>query len=112
MAGQHRIKYDDGDLYEGEWSAEGKRHGKGVLTFTSGVCYSGDFVGGFFQGRGVLKFSDGARYEGNFEVGKYHGYGVYTASNGMKYEVRRVYMSYALPNIVCLTHNFSYTSKH
>ena len=112
MAGQHRIKYDDGDLYEGEWSAEGKRHGKGVLTFTSGVRYSGDFVGGFFQGRGVLKFSDGARYEGNFEVGKYHGYGVYTASNGMKYEVRRVYMSYALPNIVCLTHNFSYTSKH
>ena len=100
MAGQHRIKYDDGDLYEGEWSTEGKRHGKGVLTFTSGARYSGEFVGGFFQGRGVLKFSDGARYEGNFEVGKYHGYGVYTASNGMKYEVRRVYSD---KNNVCLS---------
>lgn len=111
MAGQHRIKYDDGDLYEGEWSTEGKRHGKGVLTFTSGARYSGEFVGGFFQGRGVLKFSDGARYEGNFEVGKYHGYGVYTASNGMKYEVRRVYSDKTKSALVVLSHNCSYTSQ-
>ena len=49
MAGQHKIQYDEGDVYEGEWSADGKRHGQGVLTFASGARYVGRFVNGFFQ---------------------------------------------------------------
>lgn len=89
MAGVHRIEYDGGDVYEGEWSADGKRHGQGTLTFADKSRYVGQFTNGFFHGHGVLTVPDGSKYEGSFEVGKYHGYGVFTAANGMKYEVRR-----------------------
>ena len=100
MAGRHRIQYEGGDTYEGEWSTDGKRHGRGTLTFANKARYVGEFVNGFFQGLGVLTLSDGARYEGSFEVGKYHGYGVYTAASGMKYEVRNPRLDHS-PFILC-----------
>lgn len=57
MAGQHKIQYDEGDVYEGEWSADGKRDGQGVLTFASGARYVGRFANGFFQvGNKLLLF--------------------------------------------------------
>lgn len=92
MAGRHRIQYEGGEVYEGEWSAEGKRHGHGVLTFPDRSRFVGQFSQGFFQGPGVLSLPDGGKYEGNFQSGRYHGYGVYTAANGMKFEVRGVYL--------------------
>lgn len=91
MAGHHRIRYDEGDVYEGEWSSDGKRHGLGVLTFSNQVKYAGEFVNGFFQGYGLLTFPDGSKYEGVFEAGKYQGYGVYCSPDGIKYEVRVLY---------------------
>ena len=30
-AGYHEFTYDDGDKYRGDWNAEGKRHGNGVV---------------------------------------------------------------------------------
>ena len=92
MAGRHKITYDEGDVYDGEWSADGKRHGLGTLSMANGCRYEGQFGGGFFQGHGVLTHPDGARYEGAFEVGKYHGYGVFTAQDGMKFEVTTVHV--------------------
>ena len=88
MAGRHVIRYTEGDVYDGEWSMEGKRHGKGTLTFANGTKYAGEFVNGFFQGVGVLTFPDGGRYEGQFELGKYQGLGVFNNREGMKFEVR------------------------
>lgn len=87
MAGHHRISYSEGDVYDGEWSGDGKRHGQGTLTFASGAKYRGEFVNGFFQGCGVLVFPDGGKYEGQFELGKYQGLGVFSNEGGMKFEV-------------------------
>lgn len=85
-----KVEYDDGDLYEGEWSSSGKRNGVGLLKLKSGVTYTGQFEQGFFHGSGVLAFLDGSRYEGCFELGKFHGYGVYVNQDGMKFEVNGV----------------------
>lgn len=87
MTHQTRITYDDGDVYTGQWSSDGKRQGKGVLSLSNGVSYRGDFVNGHFQGSGTLSFPDGSLYEGNFEVSKYCGYGVHRNKEGMVYEV-------------------------
>ena len=84
---QQRVEYERGDVYDGEWNAEGKRHGRGRLKMITGTEYAGEFMNGFFHGSGVLCFPDGSRYEGHFEFGRYHGCGVYTAANNIKYEV-------------------------
>ena len=84
------ITYSQGDVYDGEWSNDGKRQGRGTLKFASGAKYSGEFVNGFFQGVGVLSFPDGGKYEGQFELGKYQGLGVFSNRDGMKFEVGRL----------------------
>eukprot|EP00054_Salpingoeca_dolichothecata_P031852 m.264814 g.264814 ORF g.264814 m.264814 type:complete len:150 (+) comp28250_c0_seq1:38-487(+) len=86
VAGYHEVQYDDGDIFAGEWNAEGKREGSGVLTFADGSKYSGNFVNGMCQGLGVLVFPDSSKYEGEFHAGKYHGSGVYQRADGMKFE--------------------------
>jgi len=86
MAVQLKVTYRDGDVYDGQWSEDGKKNGNGKLIFANKAIYTGQFKDGFFDGSGVLMQPDGAKYEGDFQVGKYHGYGVYNASNGMKYE--------------------------
>ena len=85
---QKRIRYSEGDVYEGQWSSEGKREGKGKLQMSTGDQYSGEFMNGFFHGLGVLVHSDGGKYEGSFELGRYHGHGIYTHSDRTKYEVK------------------------
>ena len=51
-----RIDYESGDAYDGEWSEEGRRHGKGCLTFNDGSKYRGQFAAGFFQVRAAPMF--------------------------------------------------------
>ena len=85
MASLCQVKYDEGDVYDGEWNDEGKRHGWGSLTFADGAKYVGSFSSGLFSG-GVLTLADGSRYEGEFANGKYQGYGVFTRADGMKFE--------------------------
>ena len=82
-----KVEYDEGDVYEGEWSSDGKRNGVGCLKLKSGITYTGQFENGFFHGSGVLEFPDQSKYEGHFELGKFHGYGVYVNQEGMKFEV-------------------------
>eukprot|EP00042_Codosiga_hollandica_P008881 m.20429 g.20429 ORF g.20429 m.20429 type:complete len:150 (+) comp31971_c0_seq1:72-521(+) len=86
MGGYYEVVYDDGDQYKGDWSADGKREGLGIVIFADGTRYNGAFVGGLCAGLGVLTFSDNSKYEGEFKNGKYHGFGVYTRADGMKYE--------------------------
>ena len=93
MATIHKlIHYNEGDSYEGEWSSEGKREGKGRLKMANGDQYSGEFMNGFFHGLGTLVLADGSKYEGRFELGRFHGHGVYTSQDKMKYEVRRHFL--------------------
>lgn len=86
MAGHVSVTYEQGDVYNGQWSEDGKRNGIGKLIFANKTTYAGQFKDGFFDGSGILTQVDGGKYEGDFRVGKYHGFGVYCASNGMKYE--------------------------
>lgn len=44
-----RIEYEEGQVYAGEWDGEGRRHGKGCLTFTDGSRYKGQFSAGYFH---------------------------------------------------------------
>ncbi|XP_065668556.1 MORN repeat-containing protein 4 isoform X2 [Hydra vulgaris] len=83
-----RYVYSEGQVYEGEWSADGKKHGLGYLLFPNGDSFSGRFNNGLFYGSGILTLEDGTTYEGEFYEGKFHGYGVYTRPDGMKYEGR------------------------
>ncbi len=82
-----RVCYEEGHSYNGEWSKDGKREGKGLLVLSDGSKYSGEFLNGFYSGHGVLELSNGSHYEGGFELGKFHGYGVFQREDGMLFEV-------------------------
>ena len=43
------VRYEEGEVYAGQWDREGRRHGKGCLTFADGSKYKGQFSAGFFQ---------------------------------------------------------------
>ena len=87
MSIRKRVEYKEGDVYEGEWTTQGKRQGIGRLKMASGNVYSGEFVNGFFHGLGVLTLVNGSKYEGCFEIGKYQGHGIYSMPDRTKFEV-------------------------
>lgn len=97
----------DGRLYTGEFR-NGKRHGKGVVTYKDGFkyvgsfaddmyegtgelyvppgwVYSGEFVRGRFQGSGKLTVPDGKSYTGEFKADNFDGFGTLTFPDGKKY---------------------------
>ena len=85
---RQKYVYPEGDVYDGFWNNEGKKHGKGILSLTDGSKYEGKFSDGLFDGHGALMFPDGSKYEGEFSKGKYSGYGIYTRCDGMRFEGR------------------------
>ena len=85
---RQKFTYPVGDIYDGEWNSEGRKHGYGVLILTDNTQYTGQFINGFSHGHGILKFPDEASYEGEFVNGRYHGFGIFTRSDGMKFEGR------------------------
>ncbi len=74
--------YANGDRYEGEMNADGKRDGRGVYTTAEGDVYVGEYVSGNRHGKGVYTRKDGSRYEGEFRDGLPNGAGVYVYENG------------------------------
>ena len=91
-------------MYEGQWSTEGKRQGRGRLKLSNGDQYYGEFMNGFFHGLGVLNVANGSKYEGSFELGRYHGFGVYTTTEKTKYEVnvvKRLGLSDWIQTLIC-----------
>lgn len=106
--GYGKFRYASGAIYEGEFY-QGKCHGKGILRFSNGNKYLGDwsenyregegklvfseghdYVGGFVQskmrGKGIMTYVNGDRYEGNWENDRPNGRGAYLFKNGEKYE--------------------------
>lgn len=63
------------EVYVGERNAEGKRHGKGTLTYPNGSVYEGDFVDGKPWGRGKATSRNGDTYIGGWVDGKRHNAG-------------------------------------
>ena len=73
----------DKAVYVGE-KKDGKNHGQGTLTFSSGKTFVGEFKDGHFHG-GTATYPDGRKYEGEWKVWNYHGQGTETFPNGKKY---------------------------
>lgn len=105
--GQGTFRWDDGAVYEGNWShgkrdgygkmttasgdvyegpfVDGKRHGEGTYRWADGAYYTGAWVENQRTGNGVMVYSSGSRYEGQFVNGKLHGTGTYTWTDGARY---------------------------
>ena len=67
----------NGDCYTGEF-VEGKRHGKGCLTYANGDKLDGSFFKGLAEGMCTMTYrTTGNIYEGNYLGGERHGEGVY-----------------------------------
>ena len=78
--GDGTFKYSYG-IYTGGIRA-GKGHGNGVMTYTNGDTYKGQWKNGRKDGKGKLKFHNGDEYEGEFSNNKLHGKGKYTFAAG------------------------------
>ncbi|MGL4948649.1 MAG: hypothetical protein ACRC42_04735, partial [Mycoplasma sp.] len=63
-------------IYEGGYK-DGRRHGKGVLYYTSGEKFDGEFVNGNREGKGVFYWADGSRWEGVFRENEMDGEGMF-----------------------------------
>ncbi|KAK3575470.1 hypothetical protein QTP86_026856 [Hemibagrus guttatus] len=77
-------------VYEGRWVA-GKPHGRGVLKWSDGRMYTGEFKNGFEDGFGDyivpnknLNKSD--HYQGHWKDGRMHGFGTFRYATGEVYE--------------------------
>jgi len=86
----HRVKgetiqYSNGCVYIGE-VVNGKRHGKGRLSWPTGDVYEGDFSEDLIHGKGKYVHASGNVYEGDYLFDKRHGMGKYTWVNGDVYE--------------------------
>lgn len=103
-----RFKYDNGDVYEGDFvngkkhgdgkytRADGsvfdgeykndKKHGRGRCSWANGNSYVGMWADGSQHGHGILLCPDGRRYDGDWRMGKQHGRGTFSNAEGDIYE--------------------------
>lgn len=72
-------------VYQGQWSREGLREGKGVQIWPDGARFEGHWKNDMANGRGRLIHADGDVYEGMWVNDKAHGKGVYVHMNGARY---------------------------
>lgn len=82
--GQGAFIYPSGAKYVGNFK-EGKIHGKGILYFSNGDEYNGNWVDHYRTGEGKITFKKGGQYTGTFKKNKFDGYGKYVYPNGDLY---------------------------
>ena len=58
--------YENGDKYVGQL-INGKRQGKGTMTYADQTSYEGEWYNNLKNGQGVQTFISGDKYEGNFK---------------------------------------------
>ena len=63
--------YKDSE-YKGQIK-NGKRNGKGIMRWKSGIEYQGEFKDGFRQGKGICKYKSGEIYNGEWNMGFQEG---------------------------------------
>lgn len=80
------VRMENNAIYEGEWSKDGKRHGKGKQYWVDGSLYEGNWVYDKTNGQGRLIHADGDMYEGQWLDDKAHGKGIYRHFDGAIYE--------------------------
>ena len=57
---------------------DGKPHGKGKITFSSGAIYEGEVKNGIICGQGTYIWPDRDKYVGEWKDGKQHGQGTFS----------------------------------
>ena len=72
--------------YDGNYKS-GRRHGRGILTFSNGDRYEGRFVDGEIRGKGVLYLANGDIYASDSDFGPrgLQGCGLFIGANGDRY---------------------------
>ena len=55
------------------------------VQYSKQLKYKGTWKKGLFHGKGILKYSNGSTYKGEFFQGSKNGYGHYTSSEGYEY---------------------------
>ena len=88
--GKGRITWPSGDIYEGDWKDD-KRTGKGKKIWANGDIYEGDWKDGVCTGKGKYTWGKDSKwagdiYEGDWKDGNRTGKGKYTWPNGDVYE--------------------------
>ncbi|CAK9150926.1 unnamed protein product [Ilex paraguariensis] len=78
------VFYSNGDFYEGEFH-KGRRNGSGVYNYFVSGKYEGDWIDGGYDGFGIERWAKGSRYRGQYRQGLRHGYGVYKFYTGDSY---------------------------
>jgi hypothetical protein len=71
--------------FAGSFNEYGERHGHGVVTWSNGDRYEGEFFNGVRHGSGSLFFADGSEYVGEWECNYMHGHGTRRFPNGDVY---------------------------
>ena len=83
--GQGTAKYDNGDIYEGDFQ-DGHRLGNGIYRYMkSGHKYDGEWLNNVKQGIGKMEYQNVGVYQGFWENGRRHGEGLFTYKNGDVY---------------------------
>ena len=83
--GRGVMVYTSGDMYEGEWMA-GKREGQGTVRYAIGDVYEGQYKADDKDGQGTFRYANGDVYEGQYKAGKREGQGTFRYANGDVYE--------------------------
>ncbi|CDW80329.1 UNKNOWN [Stylonychia lemnae] len=79
--GKGVMKYSNGRLYEGEWEND-QRHGRGYERYPNSNIYQGEFQYGKAHGKGRYQWiSTSEVYDGEWSKGMRHGYGVWKRVN-------------------------------
>lgn len=85
------FKYDNGDLYKGEF-VDGKKNGFGIYIFSGKEKYEGLWKDDKMHGIGKYTYRDGSIYTGEFKYGLKNGLGKLTYPNN------DIYKGYFLDN--------------
>ena len=77
--GRGKLRYHDGDEYDGEWAAD-EMDGQGVYRHANGAVYEGQWRAGQMEGLGKMIDENGNTYIGEFKNGLRDGLGTYRFS--------------------------------
>ena len=78
------MRYSYGATYDGDWRI-GVRNGLGVMRFSGGDTYEGEWRDDKMNGRGIRRYLTGRTYEGEWRDDKLNGFGLMRWSDGRSY---------------------------